>query len=163
MCSMSRRGNCWDNAVAESFFGTLKVELIHERPWATRAAVEGAITEYIEDFYNVRRRHSSLGYLSPLAFELRASTGERGGSAPAPVRPTAHDISGVRVPIRAEALRPGIRTRLRSREATWRAGGGERTARRRTNVIRPHDQASWRVQAKPTLFGAAARTTLGSR
>jgi transposase InsO family protein len=84
-CSMSRRGNCWDNAVAESFFGTLKVELIHERPWATRAAAEAAITEYIEDFYNVRRRHSSLGYLSPLAFELRAAAaGERGGSAPAP-------------------------------------------------------------------------------
>jgi transposase InsO family protein len=71
--------------VAESFFGTLKVELIHERSWTTRAAAEAAITEYIEDFYNVRRRHSSLGYLSPLAFELRAAAaGERGGSAPAP-------------------------------------------------------------------------------
>jgi putative transposase len=50
--SMSRRGNCWDNAVAESFFGTLKVELIHERSWTTRAAAEAAITEYIEEFYN---------------------------------------------------------------------------------------------------------------
>ena len=83
-CSMSRRGNCWDNAVAESFFGTLKVELIHDRAWATRAEATRAIAEYIEDFYNVRRRHSSLGYLSPLAFELRAAAGERGGSAPAP-------------------------------------------------------------------------------
>jgi transposase InsO family protein len=83
-CSMSRRGNCWDNAVAESFFGTLKVELIHRRAWATRAEAMGAISEYIEDFYNVRRRHSSLGYLSPLAFELRAATEERGGFAPAP-------------------------------------------------------------------------------
>jgi transposase InsO family protein len=83
-CSMSRRGNCWDNAVAESFFATLKVELIHGRAWLTRAAAEQAIAEYIEDFYNVRRRHSSLGYLSPLAFELRQAAGERGGSAPAP-------------------------------------------------------------------------------
>jgi transposase InsO family protein len=83
-CSMSRRGNCWDNAVAESFFGTLKVELLHERPWPTRAEAEYAITEYIEDFYNVRRRHSSLDYQSPLAFELKHRNGERRGSAPAP-------------------------------------------------------------------------------
>ena len=78
------------------------------------------------------------------------------------VRPTAYDISGVRVPIRAEALRPGIRTQLRSREAWWGAGGRERMARRRTNAIRPHDQASWRVEAKPTPFGAVARITMGS-
>ena len=83
-CSMSRRGNCWDNAVAESFFGTLKVELLHERPLSTRANAEHAITDYIENFYNVRRRHSSLGYQSPLVFELRHARGERGGSAPAP-------------------------------------------------------------------------------
>jgi transposase InsO family protein len=81
-CSMSRRGNCWDNAVAESFFGTLKVELLHELPQQDRAQTESAITEYIEDFYNVRRRHSSLGYRSPLEFELRH--GELGGSAPEP-------------------------------------------------------------------------------
>jgi transposase InsO family protein len=81
-CSMSRRGNCWDNAVAESFFGTLKVELLHERPQQDRAPTQRAITEYIDDFYNVRRRHSSLGYQSPLEFELRH--GELGGSAPEP-------------------------------------------------------------------------------
>ena len=83
-CSMSRRGNCWDNEVAESFLGTLKVELIHRKTWATRAEAMGAISEYIDDFYNVRQRHSSLGYLSPLAFELRASTEERGGFASTP-------------------------------------------------------------------------------
>jgi len=67
--SMSRRGDCWDNAVAESFFATLKVELFHDALWSTRAAARGAVFEYIEVFYNRQRRHSSLGFLSPLAFE----------------------------------------------------------------------------------------------
>jgi len=69
--SMSRRGNCWDNAVAESFFATLKVELIHTTTWRTRAQTQRAIAEYIEFFYNARRRHSALGYLSPIDFERR--------------------------------------------------------------------------------------------
>ena len=69
--SMSRRGNCWDNAVAESFFASLKVELIYTTTWATRAQASHALAEYIELFYNARRRHSSLGYLSPMAFERR--------------------------------------------------------------------------------------------
>ena len=68
---MSRRGNCWDNAVAESFFATLKVELVHDAAWATRAAARTALFEYLEVFYNGRRRHSALGYLSPRAFEAR--------------------------------------------------------------------------------------------
>jgi putative transposase len=67
--SMSRRGNCWDNAVAESFFATVKVELVHDATWATRAAARAGLFEYIEVFYNGQRRHSSLGYLSPRAFE----------------------------------------------------------------------------------------------
>jgi len=67
--SMSRRGDCWDNAVAESFFATLKVELVHDALWSTRAAARGAVFEYLEIFYNQQRRHSSLGFLSPLAFE----------------------------------------------------------------------------------------------
>jgi transposase InsO family protein len=83
-CSMSRRGNCWDNAVAESFFGTLKSELLQDLPLQTREATGAAITEYIEDFYNVRRRHSSLNYQSPLEFELQQETRRRGGSAPTP-------------------------------------------------------------------------------
>ena len=69
VCSMSRRGNCWDNAVAESFFATLKVELVHDATWETRATARAELFEYIEVFYNGQRRHSSLGYLSPRAFE----------------------------------------------------------------------------------------------
>jgi transposase InsO family protein len=69
ICSMSRRGNCWDNAVAESFFATLKVELVHDATWETRATARAELFEYIEVFYNGQRRHSSLGYLSPRAFE----------------------------------------------------------------------------------------------
>jgi len=82
MCSMSRRGNCWDNAVSESFFGTLKTELLYELPLQTRGATRNAVADYIENFYNVRRRHSSLDYLSPVEFELKH--GVLGGSAPEP-------------------------------------------------------------------------------
>jgi transposase InsO family protein len=71
VCSMSRRGDCWDNAVAESFFATLKVELVHDAAWATRAAARAELFEYLELFYNAQRRHSTLGYLSPRAFEQR--------------------------------------------------------------------------------------------
>jgi len=69
VCSMSRKGNCWDNAVAESFFATIKKELIHRRPWPTVRLAREAIAEYIEVFYNRKRRHSTLGYVSPAEFE----------------------------------------------------------------------------------------------
>ena len=69
--SMSRRGDCWDNAVAESFFASLKIELVYQVQRRTLAEVRTAIFEYIELFCNRRRRHSSLGYLSPLEFERR--------------------------------------------------------------------------------------------
>ena len=69
VASMSRRANCWDNAVAESFFATLKIELLQDTAWPTRAHARHAIVEYIELFYNARRRHSALGYLSPVVFE----------------------------------------------------------------------------------------------
>ena len=68
-CSMSRKGNCWDNAVAESFFHTLKVELIHGKTYNARQEAKTAIFEYIEGFYNRQRRHSYLGYLSPDEYE----------------------------------------------------------------------------------------------
>jgi transposase InsO family protein len=71
-CSMSRRANCWDNAVAESFFGTLKNELIYRRPWSTREEAHDAIGEYIEIFYNRIRRHSTIGGMSPAKFEEMA-------------------------------------------------------------------------------------------
>ena len=67
--SMSRKGNCWDNSVAESFFATLKGDLIDRKPWATRVSVEAAVTEYIENFDNGERRHSSLGNVSPIDHE----------------------------------------------------------------------------------------------
>ena len=68
-CSMSRRADCWDNAVAESFFGTLKNELIYRRPWLDRESARHAISEYIEVFYNRIRRHSTIGNISPAKFE----------------------------------------------------------------------------------------------
>jgi putative transposase len=68
-CSFSGRGNCWDNAVVESFFATLKRELIYRRTWQTRAEVASAIHEYIEVFYNRRRRHTTLASRSPAAHE----------------------------------------------------------------------------------------------
>ncbi len=72
--SMSRTGDCWDNAVAESFFATLKGELVDHERYATRAAAVASIRDYIERFYNPQRRHSHLGYLSPIEFELRFQT-----------------------------------------------------------------------------------------
>jgi len=73
VASMSRKGDPYDNAVAESFFKTLKVELIYRRRFRTRAEAKAAVVEYIELFYNSRRRHSSLGYLSPNDFEKQAN------------------------------------------------------------------------------------------
>jgi len=67
--SMSRKGNCWDNAVAESFFHTLKIECVHHGDYATRGAARASIFEYIEVFYNRQRSHSTLGYQAPLVFE----------------------------------------------------------------------------------------------
>jgi transposase InsO family protein len=73
LASMSRHGDCYDNACAESFFSTLKNELIHGEAFATRDAARVAIVTYIEGFYNRQRLHQSLGYLSPLEFERRIS------------------------------------------------------------------------------------------
>ena len=71
--SMSRRGNCWDNAVVESFFHTLKTELVHHRSYQTREEARQEIFEWIEVFYNRTRRHSTLGYRSPAEFEAMAT------------------------------------------------------------------------------------------
>ncbi len=72
--SMSRKGDCWDNAVAESFFGSLKTERIYLSNYRTREAAKLDIVDYIEMFYNSNRRHSYLGYLSPQAFEEMSLT-----------------------------------------------------------------------------------------
>jgi putative transposase len=71
-CSMSRKGDCWDNAPMESFFASLKKELVHDADFATRAQARAAVFEYIEVFYNNQRRHSSLGYVSPAEYEQSA-------------------------------------------------------------------------------------------
>ena len=69
--SMSRKGNCWDNAVSESFFHTLKTEPIHHEAYQTRSAAKQAVFEYIEVFYNRERMHSANGYVSPVDYELQ--------------------------------------------------------------------------------------------
>ena len=71
--SMSRKGNCWDNACVESFFGTLKRELVYHRRYATREEATQDIFEYIEVFYNRQRQHSTLGYHSPAEYEAKAA------------------------------------------------------------------------------------------
>jgi putative transposase len=71
-CSMSRRGDCWDNAAMESFFSTLKIERCHRRLYLTREQARADIFDYIEGFYNPRRRHSTLGGLSPMEYEKQA-------------------------------------------------------------------------------------------
>ena len=69
--SMGSQGDCYDNAVAESFFATLKKELVHRRSWPTRRELTSEVFEYVEAFYNRVRRHSTLGYLSPADYETR--------------------------------------------------------------------------------------------
>jgi putative transposase len=71
-CSMSRRGNCWDNAAMESFFSSLKTERVDRKKYLVRDEARADVFDYIERFYNPRRRHSVLGYLSPVQFEEKA-------------------------------------------------------------------------------------------
>ena len=72
VASMSRKGDCWDNAVAESFFATLRAELVDDERYSSREAAEASIADYIDRFYNVERLHSHLDYVSPIEFELKA-------------------------------------------------------------------------------------------
>jgi putative transposase len=75
--SMSRKGDCWDNAVAESFFATLRAELVDHERYPTREAALRSIGDYIDNFYNVERRHSHLDYFNPIEFELRSRLQQR--------------------------------------------------------------------------------------
>jgi len=70
---LSRRGQCWDNSVAESWSATYKTELVHREAWPTIAKLRTATFDYIEVFYNRQRRHSALGGLSPVCYELTRS------------------------------------------------------------------------------------------
>jgi putative transposase len=72
ICSMSRSGNCWDNAAMESFFSSLKTERIRRKVYRSRDQARADVFDYIERFYNPKRRHSTLGYLSPIDFEREA-------------------------------------------------------------------------------------------
>lgn len=71
VCSMSRRGDCWDNAVAESFFSTIKSEVALDDPELTPEQASAQVVDYIENFYNSERRHSTLDYFSPIEYELK--------------------------------------------------------------------------------------------
>ena len=75
--SVGRKGECWDNAVAESFFATIKRELIEPRAWPTRAGLRRGVFEYIEGWYNTRRLHSTLGYISPAQYEAVRHNADR--------------------------------------------------------------------------------------
>jgi putative transposase len=77
IASMSRKGDCWDNAVAESFFATLRAELVDHERYMTHEAATASIGDYIDNFYNVERRHSFLDYLNPIEFELRSCSVRR--------------------------------------------------------------------------------------
>ena len=71
-CSMSRAGNVWDNAAMESFFSSLKTERISRKTYRSRDEAKADVFDYIERFYNPKRRHSTIGYLSPVEFEMQA-------------------------------------------------------------------------------------------
>jgi putative transposase len=72
VCSMSRSGNVWDNAAMESFFSSLKIERTGNKTYRTRNEARADVFDYIERFYNAKRRHSTIGYLSPMEFERKA-------------------------------------------------------------------------------------------
>ena len=72
VCSMSRSGNVWDNAAMESFFSSLKTERTARKVYRTRDEAKADVFDYIERFYNLKRRHSKIGYLSPMDFEMQA-------------------------------------------------------------------------------------------
>jgi putative transposase len=73
-CSMSRSGNVWDNSAMESFFSSLKTERVHRKVYGTRDEARADVFDYVERFYNPRRRHSTLGYLSPAEYETTADS-----------------------------------------------------------------------------------------
>lgn len=70
--SMSRKGNCWDNAISESFFHSLKIELVHQQCYLTRLMAKQSLFQYIEGYYNRRRRHSAIGYRYPMQVDMTA-------------------------------------------------------------------------------------------
>ncbi len=102
VCSMSRSGNVWDNAVMESFFSTLKTERTARQHHATRDAARADVFDYIERFYNPIRRHSTLGYLSPMQFEQAAAEPRVHGTRDSLIRPDTRSQCRVLVQSRLE-------------------------------------------------------------
>lgn len=96
ICSMSKRGNCWDTAAMESFFSSLKTERVARTVYRTRDETKADVFDYIERFYNPKRRHSTLGYLSPMQFEQQAKLAEGGvrGTRDRPCCGSIADIQG---------------------------------------------------------------------
>ena len=141
---MSRRGNCWDNAVAESFFATLKVELGHEASWATRGQARGEVPASIEQFYNGQRRHSALGYLSPLTFERRWAT--EGGTTPGAASP---------------ALAGGASAKARAVEAL--GATRRRGAAISVSPLAPSVTPITPITSIPGILETAPRTPIGTR
>ena len=93
-CSMSRQGDVWDNSAMESFFSSLKVERVHRRLYATRDQAKADVFDYVERFYNPRRRQSTLEYLSPVEYENAADSawdGVSGNGASPSLRKTRGD------------------------------------------------------------------------
>src|SRR6202044_940403 len=82
VCSMSRSGNVWDNAAMESFFSSLKTERTARKTYRTRDEAKADVFDYIECFYNPKRRHSTIGYLSPVEFEMQAGLARRASTEP---------------------------------------------------------------------------------
>jgi putative transposase len=114
ICSMSRSGTVWDNAVMESFFSLLKTERLARKTYRTRDAARAEVLDYIERFYNPTRRHSASGYLSPAAFErlptpAHAAIGRR--LLPGPTHQCIEKMGYRALPERCVAKRPNSRQR----------------------------------------------------
>lgn len=163
--SMGSTGDCFDNAVAESFFATLKKELVHRRSWPTRHELTSEIFEYIEAFYNRVRRHSTLGMLAPVEFENSTLSSHRPSLAAARLGSSQDQIINHEL-LKAQPcpskrgnstnLAPSGQTRARTiRRSSTRAGRfdepSQSPARSPPMSPRPPEQPKRRI--RPTAFG----------
>ena len=150
--SMGSVGDAYDNAMAESFFATLECELLERRRFKTHAEARIALFEFIEGFYNPRRRHSSLGYLSPAAFETRAF--DPGAHQPAIVLASVKDGLENAGPSRTVSM-PAILDRRFSRWPTERAGRDEKMIQ-----AEPKDATKRRTKCRQTRYPDAKPSPL---
>ena len=135
VCSMSRKGNCWDNAPVESFFATLKRELVHDRRFQTREQAKSEIFEFIEVWYNRQRRHSALNYLSPADYEKKMITESQAIAAESTVHDYGGNPIGVLPPQPHRQPQQRVNDLLQPRPRHHRPHlGGRRTFSRRTRA-----------------------------